>query len=297
MGDDMTERGHRVQRGKHAAAGGLDVRLHRLDTSLSLRVRLRGLSQRLHGRVAGTPGFHRHVGPVGHRQPCRLLPRQKVLEFNRDLRGAYLERVNLMPIERQLLLTTAEVQLAGVGRFANAGRTAIRLGLLDAQAGEIGFAFGHARRRGRLTFPCLSQTGARDFNHPAQFAIAPREQNLLPSAQFFPQPLVATRLGGLPLQRSPLLFHFEDDVVDASEILLGGLELQFRGAPARLVFRDAGRLFDQLPPIGRSRAQDHADLALLDDRVGLGPEPGVHQELVDVPQPADLPVDQILAFT
>jgi hypothetical protein len=49
-----------------------------------------------------------------------------------------------------------------------------------------------------------------------------------------------------------------------------------------------------LPPVGRPRAEDHADLALLDDRVGLGAEPGVHEQLVDIAQAAHFPVDQVL---
>ena len=74
----------------------------------------------------------------------------------------------------------------------------------------------------------------------------------------------------------------------ARQVLLRGLELQLRGAPARLVLRHAGRFFDQLTPIGRPRAEDHPDLALLDDRVGLGAEARVHQQVVDVAQAADL---------
>src|SRR5688572_27389807 len=72
----------------------------------------------------------------------------------------------------------------------------------------------------------------------------------------------------------------------------------FRSRPAaRLVFRNARGLFDQLAAIGRSRAENHADLALLDNRVGLGAKAGVHQQLVDVSEPAGLAVDQVLALT
>ena len=45
--------------------------------------------------------------------------------------------------------------------------------------------------------------------------------------------------------------------------------LEVGGAPARLVLGDAGRFLDQLPPIGRPRAENQADLALLDDGVTL----------------------------
>ena len=42
--------------------------------------------------------------------------------------------------------------------------------------------------------------------------------------------------------------------------------------------------------------EDLADLALLDDRVGLRAEPGVHEQLVDVAQAAELAVHQVLAL-
>ena len=94
--------------------------------------------------------------------------------------------------------------------------------------------------------------------------------------------MISSRTPRLPLERSALLFDLEHDVVDAREVLLRGIELQLGGAAARLVLRDASSFFDELPPIGRTGTQNHADLALLDDRVRLGAEPGVHQELVDV---------------
>ena len=52
-----------------------------------------------------------------------------------------------------------------------------------------------------------------------------------------------------------------------------------------------------MPAIGRARAQDQPDLALLDDRVGLGAEARVHQQVVDVPEAAGLTVDQVFALT
>ena len=75
-----------------------------------------------------------------------------------------------------------------------------------------------------------------------------------------------------------------------------GLELQLGRAAPRLVLGDAGGFLDQLAPIGRARAEDHPDLALLDDGVRLGAEPGIHQQLVHVAQPADFAVDQVLAL-
>jgi len=74
------------------------------------------------------------------------------------------------------------------------------------------------------------------------------------------------------------------------------MRVRFCCAAPRAVLRDSGRLLDELAPVGRARAQNHADLPLLDDRVCLGAKPGIHQQLVDVPQPTDLAVDQVFAL-
>ena len=59
---------------------------------------------------------------------------------------------------------------------------------------------------------------------------------------------------------------------------------------------DARRFRDQRAPIGRTRTENHADLPLLDDRVGLCAKPRVHQQVVHVAEPAGLSVDQVLAL-
>ena len=155
---------------------------------------------------------------------------------------------------------------------------------------------GDARRRHRLALARVGQPAARRLDRLGQLPILPREQHLFPAPQLVAQLLIAARLRRLALQRAALLLDLEHDVVDARQVLLRRLELQLRGAPARLVLRDAGGFLDQLAPIGRARAEDQADLALLDDRVGLRAEPGVHQQVVDVAQPAGLAVDQVFAL-
>src|SRR5205085_9687022 len=84
---------------------------------------------------------------------------------------------------------------------------------------------------------------------------------------------VAPGLAGLPLERLELLLDLVDDVVHAEQVLLGGLELELGLAAAGLVLRDAGRLLDEGAAVGGLAGEDEADLALLDDRVRLGPEP------------------------
>src|SRR6185295_3685740 len=167
---------------------------------------------------------------------------------------------------------------------------------LDPQPSEIGVEFADARRRDRLALAGVGQAGTRRLDRLGELTVLAGEQHLLPVPQLVAQPPVAPRLAGLPLQRAALLLDLENDVVDAGEVLLRRLELQFRGAAARLVLRDAGGLLDQLAAVGRPRAEDHPDLALLDDRVVLGAETGVHQQVVDVAQAAGVSVDQVLAL-
>ncbi len=152
------------------------------------------------------------------------------------------------------------------------------------------------RRCRRFPHPRVAQTHAGRFDGLRQLPILAREQHFFPAPQLVAQTLMPARLACLALQRSPLFFDFEHDVVDAREVQLGRFKLQFRGAAPRLVFRDAGGFFDELAPVGRPRAQDQTDLALLDDRVGLGAKAGVHQQLVNIAQPAHLTVDQVLTL-
>ena len=122
------------------------------------------------------------------------------------------------------------------------------------------------------------------------------EQHFLPVAQLVAQPPVAAGFRRLPLQRSELLLELEDDVIEPREVQLRRLELQLRRAPARLVLRDARGFFDQLAPIGRPRAENHPDLALLDDGVRLRAQPGVHQKFMNITQTAHFTVQQVLAL-
>ncbi len=120
--------------------------------------------------------------------------------------------------------------------------------------------------------------------------------DLFPPAQLFTQPLVTPRARGLALQGTALFLDFENDVVDARQVLLRGFQLQLGGSAARLVFGDAGGFFDQRAPLGRARRQDLPDLALLDDGIRLHAEARIHQQVVHVPQAAHLAVDQVFAL-
>jgi hypothetical protein len=125
---------------------------------------------------------------------------------------------------------------------------------------------------------------------------APAIQHALDRLHLFAHRAIAPRLAGLALERLELLLDLVDDVVHAEQVLLRGFELELGLAAARLVLRDAGGFFDEGAPVRGLAGEDEADLALLDDRVGLGPEAGVHEQLVDVLQAADLAVHQVFAL-
>ncbi len=253
--------------------------------------------QRAGGAIPLGVGFHCGVAPRRERDTGRLAPGLERLELGGDARRPRVERLDLLAIEGDLLFLPGDGELAGVRGLARLGRARFCFDQLDTQAAEIGFHFADMSGGDRLALARIRQACACRFDRLGQLPVLARKQHFFPAAQLVAKALVALGLSGLALERAELLVHLEDDVVDARQVQLRGFELQLRGASARLVLGDAGRLFDQLTPIGRTRAQNHPDLALLDDRVGLGAEARVHQQLVNIAQAADLAVDQVFAFT
>ena len=154
----------------------------------------------------------------------------------------------------------------------------------------------HAGRCALLADAGICQTLLGSLDGQRQRGAGAGELHLLPAAQILTQDPVPPRLCRLTLERVPLVVDLEDDVVDAGQVLSCRLDLQLGGPAAALVFRYACRFFEQLAPFQRTCAQDLTDLALLDDRVRLDPHPGVHQQVLDVAQPADPAVDQVLAL-
>ena len=59
---------------------------------------------------------------------------------------------------------------------------------------------------------------------------------------------------------------------------------------------DAGRFFEDQPPLARRRLQQDVDLALLDDAVGFGGHARAGEQIANVAQPAGLAIDQVLAL-
>ena len=116
------------------------------------------------------------------------------------------------------------------------------------------------------------------------------------SAQLFPQPAVAARLGGLAFERVQLPRHLADDVLDPEQVLLRQLQLHLGRVAAALEEGDARRLLDQGAPVGRFRAEDLADAPLLDQGVGVRTEAGSLEQRLDVLEAAAAAVEQVLAL-
>src|SRR5262249_53211957 len=110
------------------------------------------------------------------------------------------------------------------------------------------------------------------------------------------QALVAGRLLRLSFDRADLAADLDQDVVHAEQVLLRGLDLGLGLAAARLVFADTGRLLDQRAPLLGLGRHDLGDLALLDDRVALGADAGVAEEVLDIAETTRRSVQQVLRF-
>ena len=114
-------------------------------------------------------------------------------------------------------------------------------------------------------------------------------------AHLVAQARVALGLRGLALQRIHLARDFFEDVVDAGQVQLGVFEAGFGEALLGLELGDAGGFFENRAAVGGTAAEDLADASLLDERVGLGPEAGAHEQFLNVAQAAELAVQQIFA--
>src|SRR3954447_15042571 len=125
-------------------------------------------------------------------------------------------------------------------RFPRGRRARVGLRQFEPEALQYGLDFREVRGRRGLARARIGETGAQGLDRLAEHAIALRELHFLPPPQFLTQLPVTTGLCRLPLEGAALLLDFEDDVVDAREVLLRRFELQFRSTPAALVLGYAG---------------------------------------------------------
>ena len=196
-------------------------------------------------------------------------------------------RLGLVPVDGQVELAQPAPRLLEPGfAFVEGGAARLHARLLGFE-GEMGGLLalslgGEAvAQGGELSFEVQEPSGVDDALDPLHLLA---------------QDAVAAGLAGLALQALELLLHLVDDVVHAEQVRLGGVELELGLAAAGLVLRDAGGLLDEGAPVGGLAGEDLADLPLLDDGVGLAAQARVHEQLVDVAQPAHAAVHEVLGF-
>src|SRR5581483_2673906 len=115
-------------------------------------------------------------------------------------------------------------------------------------------------------------------------------------AHFVAQPGIALGFGSLTLERIHLPCDFVEDVVDTREVQAGFFESSFSKALLGFELRDAGGFFNDGPAVGWTTTENLPDAALLDQGIGFGTEAGAHEQLLYVPQTAELAVKEVLAI-
>ena len=98
----------------------------------------------------------------------------------------------------------------------------------------------------------------------------------------------------LPAERAELAADLPRQVTEPRQVGLHGLELAERLLLALAVLEDARGLLDEPAALLGRRAQHRVELALADDDVHLAAQAGVGQQVLDVEEPAALPVDRVL---
>ena len=296
MLDGVVQRRRGVDGRKHLATSGLDVGFQPLDSALGARMSV------LRGREHGGRGIalfscaRQSLSPLDRRTPRRPLASLEIPQLGLELLGSRIEHDDLLLAELDVLLPAVDVEFARVGGLTGRGGSGFRFGKRDAGDGELVLDGGQMRRRNRLLPTARLQSFARRTERRRHASMATDEQDFFPTLQLVAQTAVAPGPCSLPLEHASLFVDFEDDVVDTGQVVLGRLQLELGGPPPCLVLGDSGGFLNQLPPVGGTRAQDEANLSLLDNRVGLGPQAGVHEQIVNVAEAACLAVDQVLAL-
>ena len=109
------------------------------------------------------------------------------------------------------------------------------------------------------------------------------------------QRVVALRDFGLLFEAFQIGVELAQDVFDAGQVFARVAEAVLGFAAALLVFRDAGRFFEEQPQFLGFGFDDPADRALADDRVGARAETGAEEHVLHVAAAHRLVVDEVAA--
>ena len=99
---------------------------------------------------------------------------------------------------------------------------------------------------------------------------------------------------GLAPERLELAADLGEQVGQAGQVAVGGVELAERLLLALAVLEDAGGLLDEAAAVLGGRVQDRVELALPDDHVHLAADAGVAEQLLHVEEAAAAAVDGVL---
>ena len=100
---------------------------------------------------------------------------------------------------------------------------------------------------------------------------------------------------GLRLEPADVRRQFGQDVLNAHQIGLSGRELRARVVQPKLMAADVGRVLEGGPSLVGSLENQLVDGALTNDRIAVGTQPGVEQQLSDVLEANPGTVEQIFA--
>ena len=90
--------------------------------------------------------------------------------------------------------------------------------------------------------------------------------------------------------------HFGEDIFQAGQFLLGGIQLVERGFAAGLVFFDPGRFLEEPAAFLGVVAEDLLHHLQLDHRIGIRAHAGIGEEVDDVHQAHRFVVDQVFTL-
>ena len=220
-----------------------------------------------------------------------------LFDFERELRCAGFELSDLLEIEGDAIFGAVKIESGLAEQVLRLAKLGIEIIGARAQAFLFGFKLVHGARFALLGGVHIAEKFFQARGFDIEMLRAAGEHDAQQAAHLFAQLGVAPRLGCLALERSELLFDFDENVVDARKIDLRGFELGFREALFGLVHRDAGGFFDDRAAIHGLRIQDLADAALLDDGVAIGTETDAHENFLNVAKAGDAAIDQIFALS
>ena len=104
-------------------------------------------------------------------------------------------------------------------------------------------------------------------------------------------------LFALRLQRAYTVLQFAHDIAQPHQIILCLLQLSFRLGLAVAKLGNSRGFLKDFPPLGAFRTYDLRNLSLLNNRIAVPSQTGIHKGLVDIPQAHRIIIDTIFAFT